>query len=57
MRLLLDTHVFLWWRAGREMRYSVRVERLDATARWMAAAARRWDDRLAAIKSIAESGE
>ena len=20
MRLLLDTHVFLWWRAGREMR-------------------------------------
>jgi DNA-binding transcriptional ArsR family regulator len=42
-------------RAGREMRYSVRVEALDATARWMADAARRWDDRLAAIKSIAES--
>ena len=41
-------------RAGREMRYSVRVEALDATARWMAAAARRWDDRLAAIKAIAE---
>ena len=44
-------------RAGREMRYSVRVEQLDATARWMAAAARRWDDRLAAIKQLAESGE
>jgi DNA-binding transcriptional ArsR family regulator len=44
-------------RAGREMRYSVRVERLDATARWMAEAARRWDDRLAAIKALAESGE
>lgn len=41
-------------RAGREMRYSVRVERLNATAQWMAAAARRWDDRLAAIKSLAE---
>jgi DNA-binding transcriptional ArsR family regulator len=44
-------------RAGREMRYSVRVEQLDATARWMAAAARRWDDRLAAITELAESGE
>jgi DNA-binding transcriptional ArsR family regulator len=44
-------------RTGREMRYSVRVEQLDATARWMAAAARRWDDRLAAIKALAESGE
>jgi DNA-binding transcriptional ArsR family regulator len=43
-------------RAGREMRYSVRVERMDATARWMAATARRWDDRLDAIKRIAESG-
>jgi len=43
-------------RAGREMRYSVRVERLDATARWMAETARRWDDRLAIIKRIAESG-
>jgi DNA-binding transcriptional ArsR family regulator len=41
-------------RAGREMRYSVRAEALDATARWMTAAARRWDDRLAAIKKLAE---
>lgn len=42
-------------RAGREMRYTVRVEPLDVTARWMAAAARRWDDRLAAIKALAEA--
>ena len=42
-------------RAGREMRYTVHAERLDETARWMAAAARRWDDRLAAIKAIAET--
>jgi DNA-binding transcriptional ArsR family regulator len=41
-------------RAGREMRYTVHTEVLDATARWMAEAARRWDTRLAAIKAIAE---
>jgi DNA-binding transcriptional ArsR family regulator len=41
-------------RAGREMRYTVRVERLDATARWMIEAGRRWDQRLLAIKQIAE---
>ena len=43
-------------RRGREMRYVVRAERLDETARWMAAAARRWDDRLAMIRQLAESG-
>ena len=42
-------------RAGREMRYSVRVERLDETARWMSETARRWDHRLAAIKRLAEA--
>ncbi len=43
-------------RSGREVRYSVRTERLDATARWLAAVAHEWDARLAAIKRIAESG-
>ncbi|MGX6608377.1 ArsR/SmtB family transcription factor [Micromonosporaceae bacterium Da 78-11] len=42
-------------RAGREMRWTVRTESLDATARWMADAARRWEDRLTAIKNLAES--
>jgi DNA-binding transcriptional ArsR family regulator len=42
-------------RAGREVRYRVRPERLDATARWLAAVADEWDARLAAIKRIAES--
>jgi DNA-binding transcriptional ArsR family regulator len=42
-------------RAGREMRYSVRVERLDEAARWISEAARRWDDRLAALKRMAEA--
>jgi DNA-binding transcriptional ArsR family regulator len=44
-------------RAGREMRYSVRAEQLEATARWMARAASRWDHRLAAIKALAEGTE
>ncbi len=42
-------------REGREMRYAVRADRLTETAAWMAAAARRWDTRLAAIKRIAEA--
>ena len=43
-------------RAGREVRYTVRTERLDETARWMAGLATRWDARLAAIKRLAEEG-
>ena len=42
-------------RLGREMRYAVRSEPLDATARWMADVASEWDRRLAAIKRIAEA--
>jgi DNA-binding transcriptional ArsR family regulator len=41
-------------REGREVRYSVRPEQLDATARWMAGLASQWDARLAAIKQLAE---
>ncbi|MFD2420690.1 ArsR/SmtB family transcription factor [Amycolatopsis pigmentata] len=40
-------------RVGREMRYAVRAERLDAAARVMAAVAARWDDRLRMIKNLA----
>jgi DNA-binding transcriptional ArsR family regulator len=42
-------------RAGREVRYAVRPEPLAATARWLAARARAWDARPAAIKHLAES--
>ena len=42
-------------KAGREVRFAVRSEPLDATAAWMAGLASQWDDRLAAIKRIAES--
>jgi hypothetical protein len=39
------------------VRYTVRPERLSATARRLAAIANEWDARLAAIKRLAESGE
>jgi DNA-binding transcriptional ArsR family regulator len=44
-------------RAGREVRYTVRPERLNATARQLDAIAGEWDARLAAIKRLAEEGE
>jgi DNA-binding transcriptional ArsR family regulator len=46
---LVDGH-----RVGREMRWAVRPQRLDETARWMAGVAFEWDTRLAAIKRLAE---
>jgi len=44
-------------RRGREVRYAVRPERLDATAHWLAGLAAEWDARLAAIKRLAEADE
>jgi len=41
-------------REGREVRYTVRPDRLDAAAQALNAAASRWDRRLAAIKRLAE---
>jgi DNA-binding transcriptional ArsR family regulator len=42
-------------RQGREVRYVVRPRELDAAARSMSRVAARWDERLLAIKRIAES--
>ncbi len=42
-------------RAGREVRYAVRPQRLDAATRAMAQVAARWDSRLQAIKRLAEA--
>ena len=42
---------------GREVLYSLRPDRVDAAARWMADLAAGWDSRLQRIKRIAESGE
>jgi len=42
-------------RVGREVRYTVQLERLGDAAAAIAAAAARWDTRLLAIKRIAEA--
>ncbi len=42
-------------RQGREVRYTVRLDRLDTAARAMAEAAARWDVRLKMIKRLAEA--
>lgn len=44
-------------RRGREVNYAVRPQPLDATARWIADLAAEWDDRLARLKQLAESGQ
>jgi DNA-binding transcriptional ArsR family regulator len=43
-------------RTGREVRFAVREARLDQARRQMAQVAARWDERLLAIKRIAEGG-
>lgn len=42
-------------RQGREVRYVVRPDRLDEATRALARVAARWDERLHAIKRIAEA--
>jgi DNA-binding transcriptional ArsR family regulator len=42
-------------RRGRDVRYAIRTQRLDAATHAMAQVAADWDARLAAIKRIAES--
>jgi ArsR family transcriptional regulator, cadmium/lead-responsive transcriptional repressor len=42
-------------RAGREVRYSIRPERVDAAARSMAEVAASWDRRLHRIKRLSEA--
>jgi DNA-binding transcriptional ArsR family regulator len=43
-------------RSGREVRFEVRPETLNATADWMASLAAQWDERLLALKERAEAG-
>ena len=42
-------------RDGREVRYAVRPQKLDAAARSIASVVAQWDERLIAIKRIAEA--
>ncbi|WP_283134407.1 ArsR/SmtB family transcription factor [Rhizohabitans arisaemae] len=59
LAVLERVHLVEGRRHGREVRYGVRPERLDAATRSMALVAARWDERLATIKQLAEdvSGE
>jgi DNA-binding transcriptional ArsR family regulator len=41
-------------RRGREVRHRVRPEALTAAAAWMTRVAAQWDERLAAIATLAE---
>lgn len=41
-------------RRGREVLFTVRPEPLDSAARWLAKVASDWDQRLAALKRLAE---
>jgi ArsR family transcriptional regulator, cadmium/lead-responsive transcriptional repressor len=42
-------------RTGREVRYAIQQDRLDQATRYMAQVLATWDERLAAIKRIAEA--
>lgn len=44
-------------KVGREVRFSVRPDALDLTARWMVALAADWDRRLARIRALAEAAQ
>jgi DNA-binding transcriptional ArsR family regulator len=44
-------------RVGREVRYAVRPDALNAAARWMASLAAEWGRRLATLKRVAEQPE
>ena len=44
-------------RSGREVRFSVRRDRLDQATKRMAQVVARWDQRLATIKRIAETAD
>jgi DNA-binding transcriptional ArsR family regulator len=44
-------------RLGREVRHAVRPDRLDVVTGWLARVAAEWDERLGAIKRLAEAQE
>jgi DNA-binding transcriptional ArsR family regulator len=44
-------------RSGREVRFTVRRDRLDQATKRMAQVVARWDRRLATIKRLAETGD
>lgn len=54
LAVLLDAGLVTQRREGREVRYAVRPDQLEAAARGMVETANRWNTRLQAIKRVAE---
>lgn len=54
---LVDADVLTTARVGREVRYAINPEALDAAAQWLDARARQWDAQLAALKQAVEADD
>ncbi|TMB93665.1 MAG: winged helix-turn-helix transcriptional regulator [Chloroflexi bacterium] len=52
--ILEDARILAKRRDGREVRYRIEAERLDAAAKWIAAVTARWEARLSRLKSHLE---
>ncbi len=55
LAVLRDAGLVSAARVGREVRYAVRPQQLDAAARWMLDRAAEWDRRLETVKRLAEA--
>jgi DNA-binding transcriptional ArsR family regulator len=55
LAVLRDAGLVSGDRVGREVRYAVRPQQLDAAARWMLDRAAEWDRRLESVKRLAEA--
>ena len=52
--ILEDARIVAKRRDGREVRYRIEAERLDAAARWIATVTARWETRLGRLKAHLE---
>jgi len=56
LAILEESELVTRHRAGREVVFTVRPERLVATASWMTSLAASWEERLQLLKRVAEAG-
>ena len=57
LRILADGGLVKEYRVGRETRYRLQPEPLLELKRWLAYYERFWDNKLAALKTLVETGE
>lgn len=55
--VLDDARLVTRQKRGREVRYELDVEQLEAARRWLATVSRRWEARLSRLKHHLEEGE